>query len=182
VYRVTRPAAFLDRDGTLNRRPPQHDYVRSAADFVWLEGAAEGAARLARSGYALVVVSNQRGVTRGLVAPGALAEIEEGVQAELERRGCRIEAFRYCVHDLDAGCACRKPQPGMLLAAARELDLDLRRSWMIGDSESDVLAGRAAGCRTALVGARAPAAGADIVAGCLFDAAEMITLAAKDAA
>ncbi len=149
---VKRFAAFLDRDGVLNARPPEHDYVRSVAGFRWLAGAAEGAARLAQAGYVLAVVSNQRGVARGLVEPQTLTAIEREIQAGLGLLGSRIEAFRYCIHDLDDACDCRKPAPGMLLSLADELGLDLARSWMIGDSESDVRAGHAAGCATALVG------------------------------
>lgn len=149
---MSRPAAFLDRDGTLNVRPAEHRHVGSAEAFRWLPGAAEGAARLARAGYTLVVVSNQRGVALGTVTPAALAAIEEVVQSGLEPHGARIASFRYCPHDLEPPCDCRKPAPGLLLAAADELGLDLAASWMIGDAPSDVGAGRAAGCRTALVG------------------------------
>ena len=148
---MKRPAAFLDRDGVLNVRPRPHEYVRSVQGFHWIDGAAEGAARLARAGYVLAIVSNQRGVARGLVDPSALADIEVEIQAELGVYGAQIEAFRYCVHGSDAGCDCRKPAPGLLLSAARDLDLDLERSWMIGDSDSDVVAGHAAGCASALV-------------------------------
>jgi D-glycero-D-manno-heptose 1,7-bisphosphate phosphatase len=171
---MSRRVAFLDRDGTLNVRPREHQYVRSPDDFCWLPGAAEGVARLARAGFALAVVSNQRGVARGLVSGAVLEEIEERIQQELAVYGCRIDAFRYCLHDLDAGCACRKPEPGMLLDLARQLDLDLERSWMIGDSEDDVLAGRAAGCRSALITASGTRSRADVVAGSLYAASELI--------
>jgi D-glycero-D-manno-heptose 1,7-bisphosphate phosphatase len=147
-----RAAAFLDRDGVLNPQPPPHEYLTSAEAFEWLPGAREGAARLAGAGYVLAVVSNQRGVSRGLVNEEALSGIEARIQAGLAQVGCRIEAFRYCPHGLDDGCDCRKPKPGMLLDLARELDLELATSWMIGDSTSDIDAGRAAGCHVALVG------------------------------
>lgn len=153
-----RPAAFLDRDGTLNVQAPPHDYIRSADGFAWLPGAAEGAARLAGAGYALAVVSNQRGVARGLIEPGALEAIEALIQAGLEPLGARIEAFAYCPHDLDEGCDCRKPAPGMLLDLAATRGYDLSRSWMVGDSATDVQAGQAAGVRTALIGDGAGAA------------------------
>jgi D-glycero-D-manno-heptose 1,7-bisphosphate phosphatase len=142
---------FLDRDGTINVRAAEHDYIRDPRDFRWLPGALEGLVKLARSGRPLVVVSNQRGVSRGLVGCETLRAIETRIQDALEPYGCHIEAFNYCVHDLDAGCECRKPRPGLLLSAARDLQLDLERSWMIGDTEDDVNAGRAAGCRTILL-------------------------------
>jgi D-glycero-D-manno-heptose 1,7-bisphosphate phosphatase len=110
-----------------------------------------GLARLAQAGYVLAVVSNQRGVARGLVSPAVLTAIEERIQRDLAPYGCRIDAFRYCVHEEHDGCSCRKPKPGMLLDLADELTLDLRTSWMIGDAVSDVLAGRGAGCHTALL-------------------------------
>jgi D-glycero-D-manno-heptose 1,7-bisphosphate phosphatase len=154
-----RPAAFLDRDGTLNVSAPEHEYVTALEQFVWLPGAIEGAAALARAGYVLAVVSNQRGIARGLLTEATLSEIEAEIQAALAPHGARVEAFRYCPHELDAGCDCRKPKPGMLLELASTLKLDLARSWMIGDSRSDIQAGRAAGTHTALItaGAGTPA-------------------------
>jgi len=169
---LARPAAFLDRDGTINVRAPAHDYVRSADQFEWLPGAIEGMVRLGEAGWPLIVVSNQRGVSRGLLTEATLREIETRIQAALADRGCRVEAFRYCLHGIEEACECRKPRPGLLLAAAREMDLDLARSWMIGDSDDDVAAGRAAGCRTIRLGAR-PTDGA-IVAGSLLEAAELV--------
>jgi D-glycero-D-manno-heptose 1,7-bisphosphate phosphatase len=145
-------AVFLDRDGTLNVKPPEGDYVRSAEAFKWLPGAAQGAAALSHAGFALFVVSNQRGVARGLVDEATLAAIEVSIQAGLDPLSARVEAFRYCRHDLGDGCDCRKPAPGMILNLSHEHRLNLKRSWMIGDARSDVAAGSAAGCRTALVG------------------------------
>ena len=143
---------FLDRDGTLNVRPGEHEYVTSAKDFAWIPGARKAVGRLARNGYVLTVVSNQRGVGRGLVPREVLRAIERRIQQDLAIEGCAIEGFRYCFHRDEDGCECRKPRPGMILDLAEELDLDLAASWVIGDAPSDVAAGRAAGCRTALVG------------------------------
>ena len=172
---VRRNGVFLDRDGTLNIRPAEHEYVTTEAEFVWLPGAAEGAARLARAGYVLTVVSNQRGVARGLVEPGVLRRIEDLIQAELARYGCAIAAFRYCMHGEGDACECRKPRPGMILQLAEELDLDLAQSWVIGDSPTDVGAGEAAGCRTALLAESADGAEADLVAPSLAEASHVIT-------
>jgi histidinol-phosphate phosphatase family protein len=172
---LSRAAAFLDRDGTLNVRPPEHEYVRSVDEFTWLPGAREGAALLARAGYALLVVSNQRGIARGLVTEGGLREIERYIQQGLARHGCRIDAFRYCRHDLEAACACRKPKPGLVIDLTRDLDLDIAQSWLIGDSETDVAAGRAAGCRTGLITRTPVTTAADVRAGSLLEAAQAIT-------
>jgi histidinol-phosphate phosphatase family protein len=174
VGRLSRPGVILDRDGTLNVRPREHEYVGSEREFTWLPGAAEALCLLARAGYVLAVASNQRGVARGLITVETLHAIEERIQHELTGRGCKIEAFRYCVHDDADGCDCRKPKPGMIFALARELDLDLRRSWVIGDSTSDIRAGEAAGCRTALIGALPEALTPDITATSLSEASELI--------
>jgi D-glycero-D-manno-heptose 1,7-bisphosphate phosphatase len=171
---VTRPAVFLDRDGTLNVRPPDHEYLTSERDFVWLPGAPEAVARFSRAGFAVAVVSNQRGVARGLVKPAALAAIEARIQRDLAAHDCAVEAFRYCIHNDRDACDCRKPKPGMLLELARILSLDLTASWMVGDSESDIQAGEAAGCATALIDASRPQTEADVVAASLLDASELI--------
>jgi D-glycero-D-manno-heptose 1,7-bisphosphate phosphatase len=168
-------AAFLDRDGTLNVKAPEHDYVTSLAGFAWLPGAVEGAATLAEAGFLLAVVSNQRGVARGLVSPKTLVEIEDEIQAALAPHGAAIAAFRYCPHELDEGCDCRKPAPGMILELAADLDLDLASSWMIGDSASDVAAGRAAGCHTALLAPAATSTDADLVADSLLEVARALS-------
>jgi D-glycero-D-manno-heptose 1,7-bisphosphate phosphatase len=172
--RVKRRAAFLDRDGTLNRRPLEHRYVTSPAEFAWLPGAARGAARLAAAGYVLAVASNQRGISLGLVDRGVLRALEVLIQRGLAQHGCAIEAFSYCPHDERAKCACRKPRPGMILRLASDLDLDLRESWVIGDSESDILAGKAAGCRTALVGTVPESCDPDLVAPSLHAVSELV--------
>jgi len=166
-----RRAAFLDRDGTLNVRPPEHDYVKSLGEFAWLSGAVDGAVALARAGFLLFVVSNQRGIARGLVTEQTLAEIEQEIQRGLAPHGVQITAFRYCPHQLDEGCDCRKPRPGLILELAAAHDIDLESSWTVGDSPADVEAGRAAGTQTALI---ATAGNADRVAPSLADVAAAI--------
>ena len=96
----------------------------------------------------MVVVSNQRCVAKGLITTDELDSLHSRMRSEFEAAGARLDAIYYCPHEYEPPCACRKPQPGMLLEAAREHEIDLTRSWMIGDSEHDVEAGRAAGCRT----------------------------------
>ena len=141
---------FLDRDGVLNARPPEHEYVTSVDQFDWLPGAREAVVRLKRAGWRIAVVSNQRGVARGLVSPETLTEIEERIQADLGPDAA-LDGFFYCPHDLDEGCDCRKPRPGLIVRASAELEVEPGGSWMIGDDESDVAAGRAAGCSTILI-------------------------------
>jgi D-glycero-D-manno-heptose 1,7-bisphosphate phosphatase len=158
-----RRAAFLDRDGVLNALVP--DPLSGAAesplrleDVVLLPGAAQAAAGLRAAGYVLVVVSNQPAAAKGLVAPGQLEAVHARVLELMELAGAPVDDDRVCLHhpdavvrDLAGPCRCRKPEPGMLIDAAAELGLDLQRSWMIGDTDSDVGAGAAAGCRTVLI-------------------------------
>lgn len=139
-----RPAAFLDRDGILNERPAEHAYVRSVDELHVLPDAGRAVSVLMDAGYVPIVVSNQQGIARGLVTWETLEHIE----SRLREAGVDAAAFYYCPHLADAGCACRKPKPGMLLKAAQDHGLDLAQSVLIGDAESDVLAGRAAGTRT----------------------------------
>jgi D-glycero-D-manno-heptose 1,7-bisphosphate phosphatase len=164
---------FLDRDGTINQSPAEGGYVTRVEDFHVLPGAAEGMAKLAGCGYALVVVSNQRGVAKGLTSEDVLRATEEVVHDALRAREAEVAGFYYCPHELDEGCDCRKPAPGMLLRAAADLDLDLGSSWMVGDSQSDVEAGAAAGCKTAFLGTQQDTA-ATIAADSLADAADVI--------
>jgi D-glycero-D-manno-heptose 1,7-bisphosphate phosphatase len=167
---ASRRAAFLDRDGVLNERPAEHEYVREPPALALLPGVAEAVQRLEEAGYTPVVVSNQRGVARGLVTWETLRAIEEMIIGAIGRP----LAFYYCPHDLADGCDCRKPAPGLLLRAAAELDLDLTRSVMIGDAESDVEAGRAAGTRTIRVSAPGTATSAEAVAPNLSAATDLL--------
>jgi D-glycero-D-manno-heptose 1,7-bisphosphate phosphatase len=182
VGRLSRPAVFLDRDGTLNVKPPEHEYVTSVDDFHWIPGAREAMGRLSEIGYVLTVVSNQRGVARGLVSRATLDAIEQRIQRDLAGEGCAVERFRYCFHNDEDGCDCRKPRPGMIVALAEELDLDLARSWVIGDAATDVVAGKAAGCRTALVDATDAETDADVLASSLAEASEAIAAGSQPVA
>lgn len=145
-------AAFLDRDGVLNRRPSAHEYVVDAAALEILAGAPEAVADLSRAGWLAIVVSNQRGVARGLVTLPTLAAIDARLREAVAAAGGEIADFFYCPHGLDDDCACRKPRPGLLLAAAAAHGIDLSQSVIFGDSESDMEAGRRAGCATVRIG------------------------------
>ncbi len=148
--KVLRRAVFLDRDGTLNK---DVGYVHRKEDWQWLPGVAEALKRLRAVGYVLVVVSNQSGIARGMYDRESLRLLEEWVNAELAAKNAAIDAWYYCPHlpEITGPCECRKPEPGLLLQAARDLDLDLANSWMIGDRVRDVQAGLAAGCQSILL-------------------------------
>lgn len=139
------PAVFLDRDGTIIR---DRDYLADPRGVELLPGAAGGLRALADAGFVLVVVSNQSGVARGFFPESAVAAVNEALAAALARgAGVTIAGWYVCPHGPESRCDCRKPAPGLLLRAARELGLDLARSFAVGDRDRDVEAGRAAGVR-----------------------------------
>ena len=152
---MSQSALFLDRDGTLVQ--PRH-YPRRPGDLCIYEGLGPGLRRLQALGLRLVVITNQAGLARGYFTEAELAAMHAFLTAELAALGVRVDGIYHCPHHPDGvvaalarRCACRKPEPGMLLAAARDLNLDLRRSWFVGDILDDVEAGNRAGCRTVLV-------------------------------
>jgi D-glycero-D-manno-heptose 1,7-bisphosphate phosphatase len=144
-------AAFLDRDGVINRKPPEGQYVTRWEEMQILPGAAEAVGLLNRRGFRVIVVSNQRCVAKGLVTVHELESMHRRMCEQLAAESAIIDGVYYCPHEKWPVCSCRKPAPGMLLKAAKEHHLDLAASWMVGDSEIDVEAGRNAGCKTALL-------------------------------
>lgn len=168
-------AVFLDRDGVINRKPAEGEYVTRWEQMEILPGVAEAISLLTRADYSVLTVSNQRCVAKGLLTPSELEAIHEQLRKRLEAKGAHIEKIYYCPHDNTPPCGCRKPAPGMLLAAAAEHGIDLQSSWMVGDSDVDMQAGRLAGCRTVyILPSGAHTAEADLQAGCLLDAARKI--------
>jgi D-glycero-D-manno-heptose 1,7-bisphosphate phosphatase len=171
---ASRRAIFFDRDGIVNRRRID-DYVKEWSEFEFLPEIFAVLPRVRKAGYLAILVTNQRGIARGLMSEKSLATIHDAMQRELERRGgAGFDAIYHCPHERDAGCSCRKPLPGMLVDASREHAIDLASSWMIGDSESDIMAGRSAGCRTILVGDATVHSSADAVTATLEEAWTLI--------
>lgn len=153
-------AIFLDRDGTINKYV---GYLRTPEQFELLEGAGEAIRKINLSGYLAIVVTNQPVIARGEVTVDGLQQIHNKMETMLGKEGAYLDGVYYCPHHPDKGfageveelkivCECRKPKAGLLLQAAKDFNIDLSQSWMIGDSENDVLAGRNAGCKTALIG------------------------------
>jgi len=140
---VMYPAIFLDRDGVIIENRP--NYIRSWEDVSIYPQAVLALSRIRSSPYKVIIVTNQSAVGRGLISYPEAETINRRLLAELERAGCRIDAVYLCPHTPEDRCACRKPQPGLILQAAQELSLDVSRSWMIGDAWSDLLAGQTAG-------------------------------------
>lgn len=150
-----RPTVFLDKDGTLIEDLPYNVDPRRVR---LAPGAREAVRLLGAAGYRLVIVTNQSGIARGYFTEAELREVETHLAAELAALGAALDGFYFCPH-LPEGvneyaivCACRKPEPGLVRRAARDLGVDLSRAWFIGDTWMDVVAGRRAGCRTIMVG------------------------------
>ena len=153
-------AIFLDRDGTINKYV---GYLRTPEQFELLEGVGEAIRKINLSGYLAIVVTNQPVIARGEVTVDGLQQIHNKMETMLGKEGAYLDGVYYCPHHPDKGfageveelkvvCECRKPKAGLLLKAAKDFNIDLSQSWMIGDSENDVLAGKNAGCKTALIG------------------------------
>ena len=153
--RSLRPALFLDRDGTVN---VEVHYLSQPEQLELLPTVAKTISVVNGLGIAVVIVTNQAGIARGYFSEHRLIAIHERLQRMLAEQNARIDGIYFCPHHPTAGqgsykavCDCRKPMPGMLRQAASELGIDLTRSLMIGDRESDLQAGAGAGCQTALV-------------------------------
>lgn len=153
-------AIFLDRDGTINRYV---GFLRDIDDFVLLDGVAAAIRKINASGYLAIVATNQPVIARGEVTVAQLEEIHNKMETLLGAEGAYLDGIYYCPHHPHKGyageipalkieCECRKPKAGMLLKAADDFNIDLSESWMVGDGENDVLCGRNAGCRTAIIG------------------------------
>ena len=143
------PAIFLDRDGVIIENRP--NYVRTWADVEIYPQALEALAKLSKSAYKLVMVTNQSGIGRGLISFEAADEINQKLLTEIQASGGRIDGVFMCPHAPVDNCACRKPAPGLLLQAADALSLDLSRSYMIGDALTDLQAGLAAGVKQVML-------------------------------
>ena len=143
-------AVFLDRDGTIAR---DVHYCRRVEDFEILPTVPRAVRLLNEYGFEVVVITNQSGVARGYFTEETLLRIHQHMRQGLAEYGARVDAVYYCPHHPDDGCDCGKPRPGLLRRAAEELEIDLSRSFMVGDGERDIKAGKAAGCRTALIAA-----------------------------
>lgn len=153
-------AVFLDRDGTINKYV---GFLRNIDDFELIDGVAEAIKRINASGYLAIVATNQPVIARGEVTYEQLEEIHNKMETLLGTEGAYLDAIYFCPHhphkgyegevpELKIDCDCRKPKPGMLLKAAEDFNIDLSQSWMVGDGENDIKAGKAVGCHTALIG------------------------------
>lgn len=152
-------AIFLDRDGTINKYV---GFLRNIEDFQLIDGVSEAVKKINTSGYLAIVITNQPVIARGEVTFKELEEIHNKMETLLGLEGAYLDGIYYCPHhphkgyegeipELKFDCECRKPKAGMLLKAAEDFNIDLSQSWMIGDGENDIMAGKNAGCKTALI-------------------------------
>jgi D-glycero-D-manno-heptose 1,7-bisphosphate phosphatase len=160
---TARPAVFLDRDGVVDALVPDPatglpESPLRVEDVRLVAGATDAIASLRRAGFVVVCVTNQPAAAKGLASINDLHEVHRRVAALVGEAGAAFDDSRWCLHHpegtvpgLSGPCSCRKPAPGLLLWAAQDLGLDVSASWMIGDTDADVAAGTAAGCRTILV-------------------------------
>ncbi len=157
-------AVFLDRDGVINELVyyEEHGVIDSPFTtdqlklFPW---AGEAIKKLTEAGYKVGIVSNQPGIAKGHLSQETFEKLRQKMKEELAQNGAAVDGEYYCFHHPDAvieslraNCECRKPKPGLLLQAAKDIDIDLSQSWMVGDGLTDVKAGKSAGCKTILLG------------------------------
>lgn len=148
-------AVFLDRDGVIT---VDRGFVHKIEDFALLPGSANAIKSLKKAGYLIIIVTNQSGIGRGYYSEEQFSIFNKHMIDNLDQLGAKVDAVYYCPHHPDAAiekyrkvCDCRKPEPGMILKAAKELDINTCNSWFIGDRLSDIEAGKKAGCRTILI-------------------------------
>jgi len=148
---------FLDRDGVINKKALEGDYIKNWNEFKFLPGVKEAIKRLKENGFLIIIVTNQRCISKGIITKKGLEEIHEKMVKEIRNFGGDIDAIYFCPHDITDNCDCRKPKPGMFLNAikdfkSRGIEIDLEKSYMIGDSEDDIIAGRALKLKTIKIG------------------------------
>ncbi len=142
---VVSKALFVDRDGVINKRMSDHDYVKSWSEFIFNPKSLSILKKGNNNGYRIIVITNQRGIGRGIISPKTFVAISRKMVKELRNKDIVIDAIYYCPHLIKDNCSCRKPKPGLIVQAAKDYNLDLKKSLMIGDSEEDILAAKKAG-------------------------------------
>ncbi len=139
-------AVFFDRDGVLNKE--RKDYVKIPSELEIFSGIVEPIKKLKEADFIIVVITNQSAINRRLTTHKNISDIHSTIQKFLQKNGTQIDHFYYCPHKPDDYCQCRKPKPGMFFKAAEDLQLNLQLSWMIGNSDTDIQAANAAGCKS----------------------------------
>ena len=146
---ILNKVVFLDRDGVINRDSPA--YIKSREEFEFLPGSLTALARLHKTGYNVIVITNQSAVNRGMISLKELDGMHRMMTNTIQRHGGQIRDIYYCPHRPDEGCDCRKPKPGLILKACNQYKIDLNHSIMVGDSVKDIECARNAGCAKAVL-------------------------------
>ena len=142
-------AIFLDRDGVLNKN--RDDYVKSTKELEIFSNIGKEILKLKMKGFLIIVITNQSVINREIITITELEEIHSTIQKFLMKSKTSIDKFYFCPHRPDENCDCRKPKPGLILQAINEFSIDVSKSWMVGDSKTDIQAGEKAGCKTILL-------------------------------
>ena len=148
---------FLDRDGVINKKAPEGDYIKNWNEFRFLPGAKEAIKRLNKAGFLIIIITNQRGVAKGLMTEEDLKDIHTKMIEELKESWAKVDGIYYCPHEEKDNCNCRKPKIGMFLEAVKDfkdvgIKINLNESYIIGDSEKDIIAGKTIGLKTIKLG------------------------------
>jgi D-glycero-D-manno-heptose 1,7-bisphosphate phosphatase len=168
-------AVFLDRDGVINEVLSKRvKFVNKISDIYYLENVPQAVKLLTDAEYKLFVVTNQGGVGLGYLSQAGLERIHAKMKRDIEKEGGKIEEFISCIHKPHEGCACRKPEAGMILSLADKYEIDLNKSFMVGDREPDIEAGKKAGCSTIFITNEDSPTIADETFPSLFKAAQWI--------
>ena len=142
-------AIFLDRDGVINKN--RDDYVKSTKELEIFSNIGKEILKLKMKGFLIIVITNQSVINRKIITIRELEEIHSTIQKFLIKSKTSIDKFYFCPHRPDENCDCRKPKPGLILQAINEFSIDVSKSWMVGDSKTDIQAGEKAGCKTILL-------------------------------
>lgn len=168
-------AVFLDRDGVINEVLSKRvKFVNKPSDIYYLEKVPEAIKMMNNKGYKIFIVTNQGGVGLGYLSKEGLEEIHTRMKQDIQKEGGIIEEFASCIHKPHEGCACRKPEAGMILSLAEKYEIDISQSYMIGDREPDIEAGKKAGCATILIANQDPENLADHYFPSLYEAAKFL--------
>ena len=147
VWSILRKAFFLDRDGLINRKAAEHDYIKTWSEFEFLPGVHEAVKKINDAGYYVIVVTNQQGVARKMMTIADVNDIHHRMCMEFTKSGACIDGIYVCTH-AKGTCTCRKPEIGLFHMAEQDFEIEKNGSWMIGDSEVDEQAGKKYGVRT----------------------------------
>jgi histidinol-phosphate phosphatase family protein len=151
---IKQKAIFIDRDGVINYN--RNDYVKSWDEFKFIPGSIEAIKKINETGRLLIIITNQSPIGRGIFPIEILEGIHKKMLDELSKSDAHIDAIYFCPHAPNDNCSCRKPEPGLILKAEKDFNIDLTDSWMIGDADSDLEAGETAGCKTIKVSRNKP--------------------------